>query len=268
MSDMRKALFFDIDGTILSEITNEVPESAVRAIQSAREAGHLTFINTGRTKACVPLRIRNVGFDGMLCGCGTEIVYQGKSLSHDGLSKDFCVQIARAVKEAGVGAILEGEVFYFSVPDRPAFRFLKNGNGLNEDGDMTIFYDWDPEETLFDKFVIWTDGESHEELIFDQIRDQMDIIVRGDGFYEMVPKGFTKAKAIQKVQEMFDVALEDTYVFGDSSNDLPMFEYSPNAVAMKVHDPVLDPYTSYVTDTVENDGIWKAMKALNLLKLK
>ena len=46
---MEKAiLFFDIDGTILSEKTRKIPESAVTALQLAKKAGHLLFINTGK----------------------------------------------------------------------------------------------------------------------------------------------------------------------------------------------------------------------------
>ena len=39
------ALFFDIDGTILSEITHKIPESALEALHKAQENGHKTFIN-------------------------------------------------------------------------------------------------------------------------------------------------------------------------------------------------------------------------------
>ena len=46
---MRKALFFDIDGTLLTEDTHELPESARRALERARDLGHLVLINTGRT---------------------------------------------------------------------------------------------------------------------------------------------------------------------------------------------------------------------------
>lgn len=265
MTENRKAIFFDIDGTILSEETKIVPHSAVEAIQAAREAGHLTFINTGRTRACLPDKIKDVEFDGILCGCGTELIFHGKSIMHQSLDSQLCCQIAEAVRKTGVGAILEGESFYFNVPDRPAFQFLKTGGGLKEEARMNLVFEWEPEETRFDKFVYWTDENSDNETLVKLIKPVMDIMVRGDHFYEIVPKGFTKAKAIQIVQEMFHINLKNTYVFGDSSNDLSMFEYSPNAIAMGKHDPVLDPYTSYVTDTVENDGIWKAMKALNLI---
>ena len=44
----KKALFYDIDGTLLSEVTHEVPESAKRALKEARARGHMVFINSGR----------------------------------------------------------------------------------------------------------------------------------------------------------------------------------------------------------------------------
>ena len=54
-------------------------------------------------------------------------------------------------------------------------------------------------------------------------------------------------------------------MFGDSTNDLPMFEHVPNAVLMGRHSPELEPYASFVTRTVEEDGIWYAMEQLGLL---
>ena len=41
--------------------------------------------------------------------------------------------------------------------------------------------------------------------------------------------------------------------------------YATHTVAMKEHDSVLDPYTEYVTDSVMNDGIEKAMKHYQLI---
>ena len=43
-----KIMFFDIDGTILSETTHTIPKSTVEGLQKAKEQGHLIFINTGR----------------------------------------------------------------------------------------------------------------------------------------------------------------------------------------------------------------------------
>ena len=53
MSEGRKALFFDIDGTLFSEVNRNVPESAKQAVEKARKKGHLVFINSGRTHCLI-----------------------------------------------------------------------------------------------------------------------------------------------------------------------------------------------------------------------
>ena len=74
----KSVLFFDIDGTLLSEKTGKIPESAVQALHEAQRRGHMLFINTGRTKCSVPDEIRRYPFDGFLCGCGTGIYCHGE----------------------------------------------------------------------------------------------------------------------------------------------------------------------------------------------
>ena len=69
--NVRKALFFDVDGTLLSERNGQIPESAHRAIQAARQKGHLAFVNSGRVFSLLdPIR-QAIAMDGYLCGCGT-----------------------------------------------------------------------------------------------------------------------------------------------------------------------------------------------------
>ena len=60
---MKKIAFFDIDGTLTSEIDGFLPESAINAIRRARTFGHLMFINTGRCFQNVEPRFRRIGFD-------------------------------------------------------------------------------------------------------------------------------------------------------------------------------------------------------------
>ena len=44
-----------------------------------------------------------------------------------------------------------------------------------------------------------------------------------------------------------------------------MFEYADHAVAMGEHAEVLEPYTEYVTKTVEEDGVFHAMRHYGLI---
>ena len=56
---MKKIAFFDIDGTLTSEIDGSIPVSAIEAIRAARANGNLMFINTGRCFQNVEERFRS-----------------------------------------------------------------------------------------------------------------------------------------------------------------------------------------------------------------
>lgn len=75
----RKALFFDIDGTLLVDASKELPKSAAIALTEARRAGHLIFINSGRTRCLMKDVEGKVPVDGYLCGRGNLHRGGGKS---------------------------------------------------------------------------------------------------------------------------------------------------------------------------------------------
>ena len=82
---------------------------------------------------------------------------------------------------------------------------------------------------------------------------------------ECVPKGFSKASAMQLLSEHLNISMDNTWAFGDSSNDLPMFEAAAHGIAMGDHSSVLEPFSEMITDTVDNDGIAKALSHFGLI---
>ena len=47
---MIKALFFDIDGTLVSFKTHQIPVSTIEALEAAKAKGIQIFISTGRPR--------------------------------------------------------------------------------------------------------------------------------------------------------------------------------------------------------------------------
>lgn len=259
----RKALFFDIDGTLLSEVTRTVPESATRALEQARACGHLVFVNTGRSYSELGKILNLVHPDGWLCGCGTYIEVEGRVLYHRVLPEETSRKIRKAIEAADMDGILEGrDGCYVGSTDS---RFPM-GQHFRRSLDFAIrSMNWNESCGDAEKFCVLADEKSDRSGFFRSLGLEIDVIDRGGGFYECVPTGHSKATAIDVILDTYGLTLQDAYVFGDSTNDISMFEHVPNAVLMGHHDEELEPYASFVTKTVEQDGIWYAMDKLGLL---
>ena len=177
MSTNKKALFFDIDGTILSEITGKIPESASAALKKAHDLGHLLFINTGRTICCLPPMICQLPFSGYLCGCGSYIVYNDEVLTSTQIPKERQAEIMELQQdiafdkdESMIGrsllAMIEGKVAdenayvartYRDAPNVDGYLFINTSRELMT-GDfvqarVTGAYEYDLIGELEDEFT-------------------------------------------------------------------------------------------------------------------
>lgn len=103
----KKALFFDIDGTLFSEKLRQVPQSAVLALKKTMEKGNLTFINTGRTW-CQTSKIREEApVNGLLCGCGTYISVDGKTLYDQRISPERAEKLKEDILRFRMVTVME-----------------------------------------------------------------------------------------------------------------------------------------------------------------
>lgn len=82
---MTKALFFDIDGTLVSFETHRIPSSTIKALEATRTKGLKIFIATGRPKAIInnlsELQDRNlidgyITMNGAYCFVGEKVIYK------------------------------------------------------------------------------------------------------------------------------------------------------------------------------------------------
>ena len=174
-------------------------------------------------------------------------------------------QLIQLIRDCGMDGVLEGvEACYMQKapsPTRAVEQCRQDFSALGIVSEKT----WDNEDISFSKFCLVTDENSCLERFKEETREDLEVIDRGSTFVEVVPRGHSKAAAIEKILGRYGLSLEDAWVFGDSMNDLSMFQYAQNAVLMGRHDKELEPYASFITKTVEEDGIAFAMKKFGLI---
>lgn len=108
-------VFFDLDGTLISDDEAYIiPESAVSAIHRAQSNGHLMYVDTGRTIMNVEQRLRDIGFDGYICGCGTYIECEGNVIFQHKLSQELCDRISELVYECDMTPMYEHSKSFFT----------------------------------------------------------------------------------------------------------------------------------------------------------
>lgn len=259
-------VFFDIDGTIISDDDQHiVPQSAISAIRAARKNGHLMYINSGRTIMNVEPELRDIGFDGYVCGCGTYIECDGKILLNRTVPKPLCREIAKLVYECDMTPVYERSDSFFidkrlrEVGGFPALKalFKVQGKDISRDVSDTDFG--------FDKMVAWYDEKSDLEKFKKGIEKEFDFIDRGYGFCELAVKGFSKGTGIEAVCAYHNVPIGEACAIGDSLNDLPMLEAVPNSIAMGGSVEYLKEKSAFVTKDLYDDGIEYALKHYKLI---
>ena len=157
----KAALFFDIDGTILSEKTKEIPKSAIEALLAAQKKGHLLFINTGRTMCSIPAQLKQFMFDGYLCGCGTYLTYHDEVLFTRNIDKKRGREILNKMAECNLDGIAEGTEDIY-IPERiTRFERLETSRRYFQSNGLGLECYLEKDDFIYDKVFIYADEKSN-----------------------------------------------------------------------------------------------------------
>ena len=256
----KAALFFDIDGTILSEETKEIPKSAIEALLEVKKKGHLLFINTGRTMCSIPAELKQFAFDGYLCGCGTYLTYHDEVLFTRSIEKKRGREILNKMAECNLDGIAEGTEDIY-LPERISrFERLETSRRYFHSSGLGRECYLEKDDFIYDKVFIYADERSNLSEFFSFIETDMEAIDRGGNAYEIIQKGYSKGTACDTILKKFGLELDQAYVFGDSMNDYEIVQAAGTGIAMGNSVQKLKDAADYVTDDIARDGVWKACR--------
>lgn len=262
----RKAIFFDIDGTLYYP-TVGIPASAKEGIAKLKENGHLVFICTGRTKAMLFNELNDMEFDGIIAGAGTYVEYNGKELYRYDMDEMEAMDIANELREMGFAPVPEGhDIFYMEPESRwtKEYKMVYNHFYNNVGGEIRKMPE-DGSGIKAAKMSAVVSERSDIEAAKKKYEEKYLVVLHGKVILELIPKGFSKAEGIKMLLEHTGIDKKDTYGFGDSMNDYEMLDYVEYGIAMGNSDKRLMEVADYVTDTIENDGIYKALEKYQLI---
>lgn len=259
---MKKAVFFDIDGTLWND-RMQIPDSTKAAIRALREAGNYAFLCSGRSRANIRAKeLMEIGFDGVVAACGAHIDFQEEKVFEQLLSKEQVAYALAVIKKHHMLAVLEGPRYIYvdedDFSDDPYVDYLKKE--LREDVKSIA----GNKEFEINKLSIDLKGADLKSVLED-LEAEFDVIVHSDWLIEILPKGYSKATGIARVCEMLGIKKADTYAFGDSANDLEMLAYVAHGIAMGNASKEAKQAAEFVTTDIMEDGIWVGLMHYGLI---
>ncbi|KAA6315216.1 putative bifunctional phosphatase/peptidyl-prolyl cis-trans isomerase, partial [termite gut metagenome] len=256
---MIKALFFDIDGTLVSFNTHTIPQSTIDAIESAKKKGIKVFISTGRPKVI----INNLGdlmFDGYItmngsyCYVGEKVIYKCK------IPQEDVRTMAKIAERDNIPCVFveehrmnicnndeKIEEFERTLKVPPMTAITAKEAVTKEIFQMSPFITKEQEEAIMPLLPYCSAGRWSS--IF------ADVVAANNG----------KEKGIDEIIKYFGFSLDETMSFGDGGNDMNMLRHAAIGVAMgNAGDPVKQA-ADYVTTSVDDNGIINALKHFNII---
>ncbi|MBR4756676.1 MAG: Cof-type HAD-IIB family hydrolase [Bacteroidales bacterium] len=258
---MIKALFFDIDGTLVGFDTHRMSANLKDCLMELRAKGVKLFISSGR-HVLVMNNLDGFPFDGYIAMNGALTILGGEVIDQHPLPRETALRIAGIAREYNV----------------PCWSFADNVCGINFENELTRevsgqlnFY---PEnfldlekvasERIVYQYTIYMDTEK-EERILHPVLDGVDYPRWHPYFVDIVSRGLSKSRGASLILGRLGLSTEECMAFGDGGNDIPLLRYAGVGVAMGNAPDDVKAAADYVTDPVEEDGVISALRRFGVV---
>lgn len=276
-----KAIFFDIDGTLIDFGMDVMSDSTTDALKRAQSNGHKIFLCTGRCKKQISEYLLNFGFDGIICSAGAYVECKGKTIQQRCISIPALEKMVSYFEENHITYILMGTTRLLATKENR----LKICKRFGED----LGISWEEVARRFDILELRDDvlqniqkysdietgmfiqSKISPEEVKNFLKPEIHITAssyggrKDEGSGEFTQNGITKATGIQDMLRYLNIQKKDSIAFGDGPNDLDMLTFADTGIAMGNALEYVKSCSDMVTDSIKNNGIYKAMSLLNLL---
>lgn len=259
---MIKAIFFDVDGTIYSHQTNSIPISTINALKQLKEKGIKIYIATGRHMKELNYLFKHldIEFDGYITLNGQLCLEQGQVFYKKPIDFQDIKAYLEYIQLNPISTLfIEQDDLYVNFVNEntkkaqasissPIEPIKENIDGLNPIYQMCPYINMEASIETLTKLLPHCNITSWHPLALD-----------------ITPLGGTKIVGIQKIMDKYQLSKEDIMVFGDGHNDLEMIQFTPHSIAMGNAIKEVKEAATYVTTSIDDDGIYLALKHYQLI---
>lgn len=266
-----KLICLDMDGTLLNR-DNIVSEINKEAIKKAHDKGVKVAITTGRIFTSAKYYAGLIGIEApIIASNGSYIREKDKEevIYECLLGKENCEKIWSIIEKYDFfNCFNTHDTIISNKPFPSKYTYFE----LNDDLPKNMKIKLEVASDLKETFQKYNDRILKAICIskdYDKIRKAKEEILTYDEFevvssnlnnFEIMKKGVSKGKAVERLAQFYGFSREDIICIGDAENDLSMIEYAGMGIVMGNAEDYVKHKADYVTDTNNNDGVAKAIE--------
>ncbi len=257
-----KLIASDMDGTLLNS-KSELSAGNLEAIRKAMKAGIKFAVVSGRS---VPALKK---FDFMEELNTPLITYNGakiyddkaeKALYYEGLEVSDAIKLLKLAEEKHTTVCAWSDEKYYTNVLNEASEKYGRASGV----EVNVYKDIEAFAQQGVTKIIWNDSPETVERFMKEIENEkfnsITYCRSNPRYLEFMNKKVSKAEALKKLGEIYNISREEIVAVGDAENDLSMISWAGLGVAMKNADECVKAQSGYITDTNDNDGVAKLIE--------
>jgi hypothetical protein len=257
-----KAVFLDYDGTLYSHQNGRIPDSAVSALRTLKKRGVKTVLSTGRhiSELRRMEELRRVEFDAFVTVNGAVSYDRNGIIKAFPIEKEDIMTTYAWLKAHPMGVqFLEAEENWVNLVNEHVRYSLSR---INEPVPKIMPLKRILEVPVYQMIPY---GIKDAEPLLARLKGVQALSWFDDDAIDLVHADAGKPAGIQAVLDYWDIPVSETIAFGDGINDEGMLAYCGIGVAMGNGEEKLKAMADYVTDSIDQDGLAKALKHFGMI---
>lgn len=285
---MVKMYAFDLDGTLLKS-DQTIDQTTVELLHKMQKDGKKLVIATGRAKGIMEDIISEYKLDfDLLLNNGHETIVKGRDTKYVPFDWDVLERVLTILKKYDMHlTACAAEEQKYSFCDRDAYydRHIEMSKairgGVIEDMSLPLFrkesytknFQHAPDvDDYKDVKMLKIDAKTLDKEVKEKCLEELKVIPglmlssSYEAYIEIIQGNTDKGKALVELAESYGIDPADVAAFGDAHNDIEMLSAVGHSCAMGNAFDEVKEVARYVTDTNNNQGVYKQL--LQLLEIE
>lgn len=264
---MIKLIASDLDGTLLPEGTPDIDPKIYEVIRRLQDAGVTFVAASGRNYESVMSIFGSMEKElTVISDNGGYLARGGVEMECYSFPRDLLEEVVTLVRSIpDVWIMASAARGTYTDMNEPKFvRWIREGYKM----DMQVVDDLLSVSEPLIKVAIYTcvkDAAEVAEPLRQQLGDRVSIAVAGERWVDIMMPGISKGRALAKLQQSLGITREETAVFGDNGNDIPMLRQAAESYAVANARDEVKKAAKYVLGDVSQGAVLAQLEQMLLL---